>query len=181
MAHDFVIKTFSDERAYHNTAILIYLKAVHSVFKDADVTIGNSLNQGYYSYINLNGAKLTTSDIHKIRDKMEKYIAKDYEVAIEHENPEGAIEIWKRYRCNEKIRLLEGRRADEDIEIANIHNYRGYMYCKLLPSTGYINLFDIRPYRNGLLLRLPNALHIIRFLNTEMMTNSMKPMRNQNA
>ena len=159
MAHDFVIKTFSDERAYHNTAILIYLKAVHSVFKDADVTIGNSLNQGYYSYINLNGAKLTTSDIHKIRDKMEKYIAKDYEVAIEHENPEGAIEIWKRYRCNEKIRLLEGRRADEDIEIANIHNYRGYMYCKLLPSTGYINLFDIRPYRNGLLLRLPNALH----------------------
>ena len=33
------------------------------------------------------------------------------------------------------------------------------MYTVMLPSSGYINLFDIRPYRNGLLLRLPNALH----------------------
>jgi uridine kinase len=33
------------------------------------------------------------------------------------------------------------------------------MYTVMLPSSGYINLFDLRPYRNGLLLRLPNALH----------------------
>ena len=77
MARDFKIMNFTDERAYHNTAILIYLKAVKSVFEHADVTIGNSLNQGYYSYINLDGAQLTTSDIHKIRDKMEKIIAHD--------------------------------------------------------------------------------------------------------
>ena len=76
MGYDFTITNFSEERAYHNTAILIYLKSVHSVFGGADVTIGNSLNQGYYSYINLGGAKLTSSDIHKIRDKMEKIIQK---------------------------------------------------------------------------------------------------------
>ena len=29
----------------------------------------------------------------------------------------------------------------------------------MLPSAGYINLFELRPYRNGVLLRLPNALH----------------------
>jgi uridine kinase len=29
----------------------------------------------------------------------------------------------------------------------------------MLPSSGCVNLFDLRPYRNGLLLRLPNALH----------------------
>ena len=33
------------------------------------------------------------------------------------------------------------------------------MYCDVLPSTGYIGLFELRSYRNGLLLRLPNALH----------------------
>lgn len=159
MAYDFTIKSFSDERAYHNTAILVYLKAVHGVFGEVDVTIGNSLNQGYYSYINLEGSKLTTSDIHRIRDKMDKYIARDDEIVNECMNMEAAVDLWRRYRYNEKRRLLEGRPSDEEIEIANVHNYRGYMYCKLLPSTGYINLYDIRPYRNGLLLRLPNALH----------------------
>lgn len=159
MSYDFTIKTFSDERAYHNTAILVYLKAVHGVFGEVDVTIGNSLNQGYYSYINLEGSKLTTSDVHRIRDKMDKYIARDDVIVNERMNMESAVDLWRRYRYNEKRRLLEGRPIDEEIEIANVHNYRGYMYCKLLPSTGYINLYDIRPYRNGLLLRLPNALH----------------------
>ena len=159
MGYDFTITNFSEERAYHNTAILIYLKAVHSIFSDADVTIGNSLNQGYYSYINLGGAKLTTSDIHRIRDKMSKIISKDEEIVTSNKRVEDVVELWQKYGYPEKVKLLKGRPADEEIEMANLHNYWGYQYCKLLPSAGYINLFDIRPYRNGLLLRLPNALH----------------------
>ena len=159
MDYDFRINTFSEERAYHNTAILIYLKAVHSVFGDKDVSIGNSLNQGYYSYINLDGRALTTSDIHKIRDKMDKIIAQDLEIVTEYDNVAHAMEKWKSLGYPEKAGLLEGRAPDEEYEISNLKNYRNCMYCKLLPSAGYINLYDLRPYRTGLLLRLPNALH----------------------
>ncbi|MBR7088627.1 MAG: nucleoside kinase [Mogibacterium sp.] len=159
MAKEFKITTFTEERAYHNTAILIFLKAVKSAFEHADVTIGNSLNQGYYAYVNLDGAQFTSSDIHKIRDKMEKIIDHDTEIVIEHYTAAEAAGKWRSLGYPEKARLFEGRPADEDVEIAELHNYRNCMYCKMLPSSGYINLFDIRPYRNGLLLRLPNALH----------------------
>ena len=159
MSKGFRIKTFTEERAYHNTAILIFLKAVKSAFEHADVTIGNSLNQGYYAYVNLDGAKLTSSDIHKIRDKMEKIIAHDTEIVMERYTAAEAAEKWRKYGCPEKAELFEGRPADEEVEMAELHNYRNCMYCKMLPSSGYIDLFDIRPYRNGLLLRLPNALH----------------------
>ena len=159
MAREFKITTFTEERAYHNTAILVYLKAVKSVFENADVTIGNSLNQGYYSYINLGGRKLTTLDINRIRDRMNAIIEKDYEVVVEHDSVEHAIKKWYSLGYPEKARLLEFRPPDETIDIVNLHNYRNCMYTVMLPSSGYINLFDIRPYRNGLLLRLPNALH----------------------
>lgn len=159
MAHDFRITTFTEERAYHNTAILVYLKAVKSVFDEADVSIGNSLNQGYYSYINLGGRQLTTLDINKIRDKMNSIIEKDYEVVIERDSVEHAVKKWYSLGYPEKARLLERRPSDETVEIVNLHNYRNCMYSVMLPSSGYINLFDLRPYRNGLLLRLPNALH----------------------
>ena len=159
MAREFKITTFTEERAYHNTAILIFLKAVKSAFEHADVTIGNSLNQGYYAYINLGGAQLTTSDIHKIRDKMEKIIEHDTEIVTEHYTAAQVAEKWRSLGYPEKARLFEGRPADEDVEISELHNYRNCMYCNLLPSSGYINLFDIRPYRGGLLLRVPNALH----------------------
>lgn len=159
MAYDFTIKTFTEERAYHNTAIMVYLKAVKAVLGEVDVTIGNSLNQGYYSYINKDGARLTTSDIHKIRDTMEKFVDQDLELVIENDNVAHAMMKWNSLGYHEKARLLEGRPEDETVEIANLRNYRNCMYTVLLPSAGYINLFDLRPYRNGLLLRLPNALH----------------------
>lgn len=159
MAREFKITTFTEERAYHNTAILVYLKAVKSIFENADVTIGNSLNQGYYSYINLGGRQLTTLDINRIRDRMNSIIEKDYEVVIEHDSVEHAIKKWYSLGYPEKARLLEFRPPDETIDIVNLHNYRNCMYTVMLPSSGYINLFDLRPYRNGLLLRLPNALH----------------------
>ncbi len=159
MAYDFEIKSFTDERAYHNTAILIYLKAVKAALGDVDVTIGNSLNQGYYSYINKGGAQLTKSDIHKIRDAMDRFIAQDLEVVIENDTAGHARAKWASLGYPEKAKLLAGRPEDEPIEIANLHNYRNCLYTVMLPSTGYISLYDIRPYRTGLLLRLPNALH----------------------
>ena len=159
MAYDFTIKTFTEERAYHNTAIMVYLKAVKAVLGEVDVTIGNSLNQGYYSYINKGGARLTKSDIHKIRDTMKKFVDQDLELVIENDNVAHAMMKWNSLGYPEKARLLAGRPEDETVEIANLRNYRNCMYTVLLPSAGYINLFDLRPYRNGLLLRLPNALH----------------------
>lgn len=159
MAYDFTIKTFTEERAYHNTAIMVYLKAVKAVLGEVDVTIGNSLNQGYYSYINKGGARLTKSDIHKIRDTMKKFVDQDLELVIENDNVAHAMMKWSSLGYPEKARLLAGRPEDETVEIANLRNYRNCMYTVLLPSAGYINLFDLRPYRNGLLLRLPNALH----------------------
>lgn len=159
MAYDFEIKSFTDERAYHNTAILIYLKAVKAALGDVDVTIGNSLNQGYYSYINKGGAQLTNSDIHKIRDMMDRFIAQDLEVVIENDTAGHARAKWASLGYPEKAKLLAGRPEDEPIEIANLHNYRNCLYTVMLPSAGYISLYEIRPYRTGLLLRLPNALH----------------------
>ena len=155
----YMINNFTQERAYHNTAILIFLKAVRSVMGDVDVEIGNSLNQGYYAYIKKEDGNLTNTDIHRISDKMEKIIAHDTEIVIEHDTVSHAIEKWHALGFHEKARLLEGRDPDETVEIAELHGYRNCMYSDLLPSSGGVKLFELRPYRSGLLLRLPNALH----------------------
>ena len=152
------INNFTEERAYHNTAILIFLKAVRSAMGDVDVEIGNSLNQGYYAYIKKADGNLTHSDIHKINSKMEKIIAHDSEIVIEHESVSHAIEKWHALGYHEKARLLEGRDPDELVEIADLHGYRNCMYGDLLPRSGCVQLFELRPYRSGVLLRLPNAL-----------------------
>ena len=157
MGHGFRIRTIEDERAYHNTAVLIYLKAFRDVMGETDIRIGNSLNQGYFTYAHTD-RPLTTTDIHKIWNRMEALVEKDIEIVIEHEKAADAAKMWRDAGCKEKAELLEGRDPEELVEIANIDGYRNCMYSRVLPSTGYVDMFELRAYRNGLLLRLPNAL-----------------------
>jgi uridine kinase len=157
MGHGFTIKSIEDERAYHNTAVLIYLKAFRDVMGETDIRIGNSLNQGYFTYAHTD-RPLTTTDIHKIWNRMEALVEQDIEIVIEHEKAADAAKMWRASGCKEKAELLEGRDPDELVEIAVLDGYRNCMYSRVLPSTGYVDVFELRPYRNGLLLRLPNAL-----------------------
>ncbi len=157
MGHGFMIKSIEDERAYHNTAVLIYLKAFRDVMGETDIRIGNSLNQGYFTYAHTD-RPLTSTDVHKIWNRMEAIVGQDIEIVIEHDTAAHAAERWRAVGCKEKAELLEGRDPEEIVEIANIDGYRNCMYSRVLPSTGYVDVFELRAYRNGLLLRLPNAL-----------------------
>lgn len=157
MGHGFTIKSIEDERAYHNTAVLIYLKAFRDVMGETDIRIGNSLNQGYFTYAHTD-RPLTSTDVHKIWNRMEAIVEQDIEIVIEHDTAAHAAERWRAVGCKEKAELLEGRDPEEIVEIANIDGYRNCMYSRVLPSTGYVDVFELRAYRNGLLLRLPNAL-----------------------
>ena len=158
MEHNFIIKNFTDERAYHNTAILIYLKAFRDVLGSVDIRIANSLNQGYFTYAHLD-RPLSSTDIHKIWNRMEDIISQDTEIKVEQVRSADAARMWRASGYKEKGELFEQRDPDEMVEVVNLDGYRNFMYCTVLPSTGYINLFELRTYRNGLLLRLPNALN----------------------
>lgn len=158
MNYNFELKNFTDERSYHNTLIFIYLKAAKDVLGDhTKVRIGNSLNQGYFTYADTDGS-LSLSDVRKIAARMQNLIDQDIELKeIVMTNAEAA-EMWDRYNCREKARLLRGRDPEEEIAICGLGRYKNFMYCKLLPSTGYVDRFELRPYRQGMLLRAPTCL-----------------------
>lgn len=151
------ITTLAEERAYHNTAILIYLKAVREVLGNVNVRIGNSLNQGYFTYIE-KGLPLTSTDIHKIWNKMESLVDRDLPINTEEDTVAHAKEKWEKVGFHEKAQLLEGMDPDDTVQIVELDGYRNCLYSRALPSTGYIQLFELRHYRQGLLLRLPNVL-----------------------
>lgn len=157
MKYDFRINSIENERAYHNTAVLIYLKAFRDVMGEVDVRIGNSLNQGYFTYAHTD-RPLTSTDVHKIWNRMDDIIKDDIEIVIEEETAAQAAKKWRAAGCKEKAELLEGRDPEEKVAVAVIDGYRNCMYSRVLPSTGYVTIFELRAYRNGLLLRLPNAL-----------------------
>ena len=137
-------------RVYNRTIAFIFIMACKEVFNNSKVVIEHSLSGGLYCDVHLD-RDLKEEDIEKIRTKMKEIIKNDYKIEKIITNKKDAISIFKSYNMEEKARLLEYKEYD-DVKIykcnGNIDHFYGYM----LPSTGYIKIFDLKLYKNGVIL-----------------------------
>ena len=137
-------------RVYTRTLNLVFIMACKCLFKDSRVVIEHSLSNGVYCEIYL-GRDITEEDISKIKDKMDKIIAKDYDINKNIYTKKEAIEIFKSIGLDEKAELIKYK-ENEIVKIYKCNNYIDHFYGYLMPSTGYIKSYDLFKYRNGVIL-----------------------------
>ena len=137
-------------RVYTRTLNLVFIMACKCLFKDSRVVIEHSLSNGVYCEIYL-GKDITEEDISKIKDKMDKIIAKDYDINKNIYTKKEAIEIFKSIGLDEKAELIKYKENDI-VKIYKCKNYIDHFYGYLMPSTGYIKSYDLFKYRNGVIL-----------------------------
>lgn len=137
-------------RVYNRTMAFIFIMACKDVFNNSEVVIEHSLSGGLYCDVHLD-RDLNEEDIEKIRIKMKEIIKNDYKIEKIITNKKDAISMFKSYNMEEKAQLLDYKEYD-DVKIykcnGNIDHFYGYM----LPSTGYIKIFNLKLYKNGVIL-----------------------------
>ena len=118
------------------------------------VEIDNSLNKGLYTEIK--GAKpVTAAQVRSVESRMRELVRQDLPIVREVYPKEEAIRLWDKYNYPEKSRLLEKKSDVEEAKFYRLEGYRNFFYGLMVPSTGYIELFELRKYRRGVLLRFP--------------------------
>lgn len=164
------IRAQSANLIYQHSLIMIYLKAISDVIGKADVEIENSLNKGLYTEVlffreeidengNLKKAETRISDeeIVLVEKRMRELIASDIPFIKERYSREKAAELLVEDGHVEKMRILDSSNVDTMV-FYSLEGYWNFFYGKMVPSTGYIEHFELRPYNNGkaVLLRFPH-------------------------
>ena len=139
---------------YQNSLTLIFIKAVHDVMgKNVRITVNNSLNKGIYI---TTSSKLNQEDVDKVLVRMHEIVEMDEPIRKEHYTKDQTIRNAREAKQMEIVNLLESITNIDDIEFYTLLDEREIFYNYMVPSTGYITLFDIKIYRNGLILRFPH-------------------------
>ena len=139
---------------YQNSLILIFIKAVHDLFgKKVLITVNNSLNKGLYI---TSTHKFSQEDIDKVKARMNEIIEADLPIRKEHLTKEGARVLARKQKLSEASKLVESITNIDDIEIYSLDDEVQIFYNLLVPSTGYITMFDIDLFKNGVILRYPH-------------------------
>ncbi|MCD7937511.1 MAG: nucleoside kinase [Tannerellaceae bacterium] len=140
-------------RAYVRSLCHIFSKAVYDLIPEATLYLEHPISKGYYCYIQ-NGKKIDEELIGKIKERMHELIRADIPFIYKKVHTDEAVQLFRERGMMDKALLLEtsGMLYTQYYEL---DGYINFFYGCLTPSTGYIQLFDIVPYYDGLLLRIP--------------------------
>lgn len=142
-------------RIYSRSLKMVLIRATREIFPNARVKIDHSLSKGLYGEIYL-GRPLTERDLKVIAVRMREIIDADEPIEKRSLPVEEAIKIFAQDGQEDKVRLLEYRKAPQTTiyKCGWLHNY---FYGYMLPSTGYLKKFELRFYLPGFILRYPTT------------------------
>lgn len=141
-------------RTYVRSLTFLLIKAVEEVLQGARVTIEHSLGKGLYGEIHFSRS-VTSEDIDSIKSKMREIVDKDYPIERIKIKKEDAMKIFENYGMMDKMRLIK------HIKLSYINLYKcedlyDYFYGPMVPSMGYLSVFELFKYENGFILMYPH-------------------------
>lgn len=148
------IRDQSGMRTYVRSLCFVLYKAVSELYPEGKILMEHSISKGYFCDLQI-GRPVTLEDVSKIRARMKEIIDADMRFKRIECHTEEAVKMFRDLGMEDKALLLETS--------GSLYTYYyklgdtiDYYYGTLVPSTGYIKLFGLEKYYDGLLLRVPN-------------------------
>ena len=121
----------------------VMAQAVQDVFKGAKVSIGPSIDDGFYYDFDYK-EPFTTEDFAKIEKRMKEIIASDYPFIREEVSRAAAVKLFEERGENYKVELINDLPPDvTDVSIYRQNDYTDLCRGPHIPSTGKIKAFKL--------------------------------------
>lgn len=140
-------------KVYQRSLIFLLITATQEIFPRARLLIQNSLSKGIYCKIEIEPA-ITRKELEKIERRMREYVEKDLPLVKKTMPTKDVIDIYRSHNMEDKALLME-QLGKPYSNLYYIGSKFGYFYRTMVPSTGYIKVFDLKFYPPGFILRYP--------------------------
>ncbi len=150
------ITNIDGHRMYQRSLSFVLMKAVRDILPGARLKIEHSISKGFYCEIDKpDGSKLKPEEVLQLAERMRQIIDADIPFEREEIPTKQALEIFEENHLYEKVRLFKTRPI-LFTSVYKLDDQVDYFYGYLVPSTGYLKVFDLIPYYDGMLLRFPS-------------------------
>ncbi|TFG82949.1 MAG: nucleoside kinase [Spirochaetales bacterium] len=142
--------------AYRRSLCFMAAIAARELFPERDLVVGQAIGYGFYHYFEDGPA--SSDDIAALETNMRNLVARDIPIAMEWRSYEDAIAYFRDHGQEDTLLLLE-LTNDSRIALNECAGFRDLYITPLVPSTGVLETFELRPYDTGFLLRYPRKEH----------------------
>ena len=152
-------RTYSGRNVYSRSLCFLLYKAALDIFPDCKVVMRRPISKGLFCSIDKgDGNPLSARDIDLIKARMREIVEEDIQFHRHEVQIAEAIDVFRKLGHFDKVKLLETC-GEVYISYYTLGGTADYYYDVLVPSSGYLKIWDLTPYRNGALLRVPDRHH----------------------
>ena len=146
----------SGRRVYARSLCFVLYKATIDVFPGSKLFIEHPLARGIYcNFKKKDGAPLTDKDVLRISQRMQEIIDADMPFRRTEATLEEAVRVFTERGFTDKVKLLETS-GQVYTYYYTLGDTIDYYYGPLVPSAGYLSVWALERYQDGLLLRVPD-------------------------
>lgn len=140
---------------YSRSLIFVLYRAIALLFPKKTLRAENFISNGIYCRLANKDILLTPEIVQQVKEKMQEIIAADYPITREEIPTDEVVRIFNKSGMKEKAKLMETR-GRLYTSLYYLDNQPDYFYGTLAPSTGCLRIFGLIPYKDGMLLQLPD-------------------------
>lgn len=151
----------SGMRCYVRTLIMVVSCAVRELYPTADLRIEHPISKGYFCTLQWanpeDERELTPDMIRAIKQRTQEIIAQDRLITAEEKRTKDVMALFHDFRHkNDTDATLFKTLGNPYCRYYAMGDYIDYYTDALMPSSGYVKIFDLKPFFNGMLLQIPN-------------------------
>ena len=146
----------SGRRCYIRTLSMVMACAIRELWPNCDLRIEHPISRGFYCTIRESrerAKQITPEIVQQLKGRMQIIINEDRPFITEERQTKEVIRLFGE-RNEGEVTLFETL-GNPYCRYYRVGDYIDYYTGALMPSTGYINLFDLEMYHDNILLRIP--------------------------
>ncbi len=151
---EFIDRSTKDgERIYLRSLTFIFIRACRELFPHCRVLIEHSMNKGLYCEVH-GDFTLSPRQVSRIEQRMREIVERNEPFQRFTVDKEEAKRIFQDMGFNDKIKILEYR-PEQTVNLYRCGWMTDYLFGYMVPSTGYITMFELQFYLPGVIIRYP--------------------------
>ena len=139
--------------AYTRTVQFVLFLALRQLYPGVTAKVNCTVGPGLYIQV-----QTEDFDAGKLKQRVAQIIAEDIPLIRKRITTEQAIEYFRADGQEDKARLLKWRTVPH-FDVYTYGDFADYYYGEMMPSTGYITVWDIIPVTGGFMFIFPDALN----------------------
>lgn len=150
------VREASGMRVYSRSLCFLLGKAAKEAIPGSRVYMEHPISQGFYCNLRKQDqSPVTDGDVSLIRERMREIVREDVAFHRHEVQCDEAVRLFRERGFDDKVKLLETC-GEVYMDYYTLGDTADYYYGRLVPSAGYLQVWDLLPYHGGLLLQLPD-------------------------